>query len=76
MFCQSQAYLTENKREKNIFFRLFLFPIKAKGSKKPEFQTLASKKPNWQPCYTRIENARKARKKTFNFLLCIEVQKT
>jgi len=25
-------------------------------------------------CYTRIENAHKVRKKTFNFLLCIEVQ--
>jgi len=37
---------------------------------------LASKKPNWQPCYPRIENAHKVRKKTFNFLLCIEVQKT
>ena len=26
--------------------------------------------------YTRIENAREVRKKTFNFLLCIEVQQT
>ena len=26
--------------------------------------------------YTRIENAHKVRKKTFNFLLCIEVQQT
>ena len=34
--------------------------------KKPEFQNLASKNPNWQ----------KVRKKTLNFLLCIEVKKT
>jgi len=26
--------------------------------------------------YTRIENAHEVRKKTFNFLLCIEVQQT
>jgi len=26
--------------------------------------------------YTRIENAHEERKKTFNFLLCIEVQQT
>jgi len=26
--------------------------------------------------YTRIENAHKVRKKTFNFLVCVEVQKT
>jgi len=26
--------------------------------------------------YTRIENAHKVRKKTFNFLLCIEIQQT
>jgi len=42
----------------------------------PEFQSLASKKPNWQPCYTRIENAHEVRKKTFNILLYIEVQKS
>ena len=52
-------------------------PIRLKISqKKPEFQNLASKNPNWQPCYTRLENAHKVRKKTFNFLLCIEVKKT
>jgi len=44
--------------------------------KKPEFQNLASKNPNWQPCYTGLENAHKVRKKTFNILLCIEVKKT
>jgi len=77
MFCQSQAYPTENKPEKARIFWLFYFEKKPKVfEKQPEFQNLASKKPNWQPCYTRIENAHKVRKKTFNFLLCIEVQKT
>jgi len=37
--------------QKGQIFLTFLFP------KKPEFQNLASKKPNWQLCYTRIENA-------------------
>jgi len=77
MFCQSQAYPTENKPEKARFFWVFLFQKKAKGvHKKPEFQNLASKKPNWQPCYTKIENAHKVRKKRLYFLLCVEVQKT
>ena len=41
---------------------------KAKGvQKKLEFQNLASKKLNWQRCYTRIENAHKVLKKTLNF---------
>jgi len=63
--------------KKSRFFWIFLFPKKAKGvQKKPECQNLASKKANWQPCCTRIENAHEVRKKTFNFLLCIEVQKT
>jgi len=56
MFCQSPAHPTEDKSEH------FLFP------KKPEFQNLAPKTPNWQPCYTRIENAHNVRKKTSNFL--------
>jgi len=59
MFCQGQAYPTENKKEKAIFFWLFfifLFPKTAKG---------VQKKPNWQLCCTRIENAHKVRKKTF-----------
>jgi len=56
---------------------LFFFPKTAKGVQKlPELQNLASKKPKWQPYYTRIENAHKVRKKSFDFLLCIEVQKT
>jgi len=71
MFCQSQAYPIENKPEKS---QIFL----ANGGvqKKQEFQNLASKSPNLQRCYTRIENAHKVRKKTFNFLLYIQVQKT
>jgi len=47
--------------------------------KQPEIQNLASKKPNWQPCNTRIENIEnlhEVHKKTFNFLLCIDLQKT
>ena len=75
MFCQSQAYPTDNKPEKARIFWLFYFQKKPKVFKKqPEFRDLTSKKPNWQPCYTRIENVHKVRKKTFNFLLCIEVQ--
>jgi len=41
MFFQSQAFPTEKKSEKT------------KGvQKKAEFQNLASKKPNWQPCHS------------------------
>jgi len=59
------------------FSGVFHFPKKPKVFKKqPEFQNLASKKPNWQPYNTRIEIARKVHKTTSNFLLCIEVQKT
>jgi len=55
--------------------RLKVYFQKAKGvKKKPEFLNLASKNPNWQPCYTRIENVHEVHKKTFIFLLCIEVQ--
>jgi len=74
MFRQSQAYPTENKPD---FSDIFISK-KARGvQKKPEFKNLASQKPNWQPCYKRIEeNAHEVRKKTFNFLLCIDVQKT
>jgi len=34
MFCESQAYPTENKLEKSRTFWLFLFPKKAKGVQK------------------------------------------
>jgi len=34
MFCQSQAYPTENNPEKSRFFWLFLFPKKAEGVQK------------------------------------------
>jgi len=74
MLCQSQAYPTENKPKKSRFFCFFYFQKKPKVFKKqPELKNLVSKKPNWQPCYTRIENAHKVRKKTINFLLCIDV---
>jgi len=36
MFCQSQAYPTENKPEKNIFFWLFYFQKKSNGVKKKQ----------------------------------------
>jgi len=36
MFCQSQAYPTENKPEKSGFFQLFLFSEKAKGVQKSQ----------------------------------------
>jgi len=36
------------------------FPKKTKGvQKKPEFQTLVSKKPNWQPCICWLLSAQK-----------------
>jgi len=68
MFCQSQA----NSTEKKPFFLFFYFQQKPKVS---ELQNLASKKPKCQPYYTRIENAHKVRKKSFDFLFCMEVQK-
>jgi len=44
MLCQSQAYPTENKPDFSVFF---YFQQKPKMFKKqPEFQNLASKKPN------------------------------
>jgi len=45
MFCQSKIFQTE-KNEKYIFD----FQKKLSASKKPEFQNLVSKMPNWQPC--------------------------
>jgi len=43
MFCQSQAYATENKPEKATFFWLFLFPKKPKVFKKAKLATLLHK---------------------------------
>jgi len=43
--------------------------------KKARISKSGFKKANWQRCYTRIENAHKVRKKTFNFLLCIQIRK-
>jgi len=62
-------------QKKPDFSGFFISKKSQRFSKRPEPQNLASKKPNWQPCHTRIENAHKVHK-TFNFLLCIEVQKT
>jgi len=45
MFFQSQAFPTEKKPD---FAWIFLFPKKLNVFKKPEFQNLVSKKPNWQ----------------------------
>jgi len=42
-----------NMQTQTMFFQIQAFPTekKAKGvQKKPEFQNLASKKPNWQLC--------------------------
>jgi len=65
MFCQSQASIRLKRRQKILW--LFHFKKKPKVLKKqPEFQNLASKKPSWQTCYTRIENAHKVRKKSFH----------
>jgi len=51
MFFQNQVLPTEIKPEKVRFCLAFLIcKKKPKVFKKPEFQNLASKKPNWQPC--------------------------
>jgi len=43
--------LKKEKQKKPDFVWLFLISKNAKGvQKKPEFQNLDSKKPNWQPC--------------------------
>jgi len=63
--------------QKNLdFSSFFYFQKKLKVFKKARISKSDFKKKNCQPCYIRIENAYKVRKKTFNFLLYIEVQKT
>jgi len=47
VFCQSQAFPTEKIQ---ILTGFFVSKKSQRCSKKPEFQNLASKKPNWQPC--------------------------
>jgi len=47
MLCQSQAFPTEKSQ---ILSGFFYFHNKPSALKKPEFQNLASKKPNWQTC--------------------------
>jgi len=64
MFCQGQAYPTENKPEKARFFWLFYFQKQPKVLKKPELRNLASKKkqngnPATQELRMRIKYARK-----------------
>jgi len=64
MFCQSQAYLTENKPEKAGFFLTFIFPKKAKGLKKSQnFKIWLQKRqidnPATQELRMRIKYARK-----------------
>jgi len=44
MFCQSQAYLTENKPEKAGFFPTFIFPKKPKVLKKARISKSGFKK--------------------------------
>jgi len=75
-FARAKPFRLKISQKKPDFSGFSLFSKNAKGfQKKPEFLNLPSKKPDWQPCYTRIENAREVRKKTFYFLLCIEVHK-
>jgi len=69
MFCQSQAYPSENKPEKRQIFLAFLLKKKNNGAKKSRISKSGIKNPNWQRCYTRIENARKVRKKTQFFVM-------
>jgi len=52
--------------QKSQIFLAFFYSQKNPKVLKTSQKHLASKKPNWQPCYTRIENAHKVRKKTFN----------
>jgi len=53
MFFQSQAFPTEKKSEKARFGWLFISKKAKKGvQKRPEFQNLASKKPNWHSVAT------------------------
>jgi len=77
MFCQSHTYQTKNKSEKKPDFSSFFnFQKKAKGvQKKPEHQNLVSKKPNWQRCCTRLENAHKVCKKTLHFCYLYQSRK-
>jgi len=56
MFCQNQAFPTEKSQ---ILSGIFWFPKKAKGVKKPEFQNLPSKTPNWQPWTAMQINSRR-----------------
>ena len=67
-FARAKPIRLKITTEKARYFWLLYFQKKPKVLKKPEFWNLASKKPNWQPCYTRIENAHKVRKKTQFFL--------
>jgi len=54
MFCQSQAYPTENKPEKARFFWLFYFQKKPKVFKKAKLATLLQK--NWKRAWSTQEN--------------------
>jgi len=53
----------------NSLWSFFYFQKSQRCSKKSDFQSLAWKKPNWQPCYTRIENAHEVRKKLSIFFM-------
>ena len=55
-FVRAKPIRLKISQKKPDFSGFFLIP------KKPEFQNLASKNPNWQPCYTRLENAHEVRK--------------
>jgi len=49
-FARAKPLRLKKSQKKSNFVWLFLFPKTAKGvEKKPEFQNLVSKRPNWQP---------------------------
>jgi len=65
-FARAKPIRLQISQKKQIFF---ISKKSQRCLKKLEFQNLASEKPNWQPCYTRIENAHKVRKKTQFFVM-------
>jgi len=56
MFCQSQAYPTENKPEKAIFFWLFYFQKTPKVLEKVKSATLLSQELRMRIKYARKKN--------------------
>jgi len=80
MFCQSQAYPTENEPEKSRearFFWLFYFQKKPKVFKKSQnFKIWLQKSQIGNPATQELRMRIKYARNLSNFLLCMEVQKT